>query len=380
MHIFTNRLYTSLHSCGQWEDMLLCNKKVGETDFSEYTSVFIPYCTQDIHFGDNKETSYGVQHVGAHNIFGTLQWIFENFPNPENIFITGCSAGATPLPVLYDLINTHYNKEGGDSSVNIDVVADSSVFLTPISFMKNYLSTWNVGTILDRIDFDFEAYRFNESFPYAVLDHVLERSKKTDDIGYVSHDADGISLYYYKIMSEGISGLFGRDRELSSAEQDMYKMSKVRPSSHRKMNDEESDPVLIKWWQQMNNSMNLAESTHINFDSFVMEGDGHCSFGLNVPLEYEGFEDWLANLLDEDEVNMGEDKTEVDIPTTQSTSTGTPLTTSNTDILPTTNASMVDATPSSEANNMEAAAAGQVSSIYGILVMCLLSWKLSSHK
>ena len=354
--------------------MLLCNKQVGETDFSEYTSVFIPYCTQDIHFGDNKETSYGVQHVGAHNIFGTLQWIFENFPNPESIFITGCSAGATPLPVLYDLINAHYN-QGGDSSVNIDVVADSSVFLTPISFMKNYLSTWNIGTILDRIDFDFEAYRFNESFPYEVLDHVLERSKKTDDIGYVSHDADGISLYYYKIMSEGISGLFGRDRELSSAEQDMYKMSKVTPPHRRrKMNDEESDPVLIKWWEQMNNSMNLAESTHINFDSFVMEGDGHCSFGLNVPLEYEGFEDWLANLLDGD-------KTEVDNPTTESTSKGTTLTTSNADISPTTNASMVDTTPiGSEANDISAA--GQVSSSFSILLMCfLLSWKLLiSHK
>jgi len=359
--------------------MLLCNKKVGGTDFSEYTSVFIPYCTQDIHFGDNKETSYGVQHVGAHNIFGTLQWIFENFPNPESIFITGCSAGATPLPVLYDLINTHYNKEGGDNSVNIDVVADSSVFLTPISFMKNYLSTWNIGTILDKIDFDFDAYKFNENFPYAVLDHVLERSKKTDDIGYVSHDADGISLYYYKIMSEGISGLFGRDRELSSAEQDIYKMSKVTPlvdGSHRKMNDED-DPILNQWWQQMNNSMTLAELTHINFDSFVMEGDGHCSFGLNVPLEYEGFKDWLVNLLDEDEVNVGEDNTEVDNPTTESTSTGTTLTTSNADMLSTTNSS----TPTgSETNN--ASAAGQVSSSFSILLMCfLLSWKLLiSHR
>ena len=355
------------YSCGEWDDMLLCNKKVGETDFSEYTSVFIPYCTQDIHFGDNKETSYGVQHVGAHNIVRTLQWIFKNFPNPESIFITGCSAGATPLPVLYDLINTHYNKEGGDNSVNIDVIADSSVFLTPVSFMENYLSTWNIGTILDGIGFDFEQYRFNESFPYALLDHVLERSKKTDDIGYVSHDSDGISLYYYKIMSEGISGLFGRERELSSAEQDMYKMSEVTPPSvnglHRKMNDEEFDPVLNQWWQQMNNSMNLAESTHSNFDSFVMKGDDHCSFGLNVPLEYEGFEDWLGNLLDEDEVNVGEDKTD------------TTSTTFNADILPTTNASMVDTTPlSSEANNM--AAAGQVSASFAMLVICLSSWKL----
>ena len=84
---------------------------------------------------------------------------------------------------------------------------------------------------------------------------------------------------------------------------------------------------------------------------------------MNVPLEYEGFEDWLANLLDADEVNVGEDKTD------------TISTTFNADILPTTNASMVDTTPlSSEANNM--AAAGQVSASFAMLVICLSSWKL----
>lgn len=69
-------------------DTLLCNRKIGDTDLSEYTSVFIPYCTQDVHLGDQPDTSYGVQHVGAHNIKRTLNWIFKNFPNPKDIFIT----------------------------------------------------------------------------------------------------------------------------------------------------------------------------------------------------------------------------------------------------------------------------------------------------
>ena len=55
-------------SCGNMGDgMLLCDRKVGNTDFSEYTTILIPYCTQDIHSGDNPNSSYGVQHGINHN-------------------------------------------------------------------------------------------------------------------------------------------------------------------------------------------------------------------------------------------------------------------------------------------------------------------------
>jgi hypothetical protein len=45
-------------------------------------------------------------------MMGTLRWIFANFPNPNHIALTGCSAGGTSLPVVYDLLNKHYNKFG----------------------------------------------------------------------------------------------------------------------------------------------------------------------------------------------------------------------------------------------------------------------------
>jgi hypothetical protein len=37
---------------------ILCSKKLGDTDFSEYTTIYVPYCTQDIHIGDAVNT-YG---------------------------------------------------------------------------------------------------------------------------------------------------------------------------------------------------------------------------------------------------------------------------------------------------------------------------------
>lgn len=116
---------------------MLCSKKVGNTDFREYNTIIVPYwyvsslllspilyfsrvihsqnlfSTQDVHIGDAIDVSYDgnnvIQHVGAHNMVRTLNWVFANFPNPTHIFLTGCSAGGNAVPIAYDLINKHYN-------------------------------------------------------------------------------------------------------------------------------------------------------------------------------------------------------------------------------------------------------------------------------
>mmetsp|Transcript_21002 Transcript_21002/g.39711 ORF Transcript_21002/g.39711 Transcript_21002/m.39711 type:complete len:306 (-) Transcript_21002:718-1635(-) len=172
----------------------LCAKTIGDVDFSTYTTVVIPYCTQDVHMGDEPNATYyddddngdgdngndnngsadAIHHVGAHNMYRTLQWVFENFPNPSQIFVTGCSAGGTPQPVIYDLINTHY----GEQAVNIDVIMDSPVYLTPSYFLQNYFPNWNAGTILKKIGFDFDTYRNEESFPDLILDYALKRRRR----------------------------------------------------------------------------------------------------------------------------------------------------------------------------------------------------------
>lgn len=110
---------------------MLCAKTIGDTDFREYNTIVIPYCTQDAHIGDSPNISYNdndggssiVHHVGAHNMLRTLQWVYKNFPTPTNIFLTGCSAGGTAIPIAYDLINKHYNK-CGLRLVNINAISE----------------------------------------------------------------------------------------------------------------------------------------------------------------------------------------------------------------------------------------------------------------
>lgn len=273
------------------------------------------------------------------------------------------------MPVIYDLVNKHYDL-GGDQAVNIDVIADSAVFLTPKYFLENSVSNWNVNTLLQQVEFNFDAYKNDESFPMAVLDHSLQRSKKTDDIGYVSHDSDEISLYYFKLMSGNLlSQLFGRDRELSLMMEDMYKMGGSKSESpdfhHRRMNDD----VEMQWWDKMNTSMASAMESHSNFDSFVMEGTGHCSFGLNVPLEYEGFEEWAASLLQEPI------ETTNTITPAPADSVGEDSTTQSS---PTIDTSVPAANNSSISFAADSAnlATGHVPSSFAVIVMFLLSWRL----
>ena len=68
--------------------------------FKDWNIVFVSYCTGDIHFGDHdagyvsgnqvKET----RHFGWHNARTAEKWAREHFVNPDEVFVTGSSAGA----------------------------------------------------------------------------------------------------------------------------------------------------------------------------------------------------------------------------------------------------------------------------------------------
>eukprot|EP00573_Skeletonema_grethae_P002239 CAMPEP_0201690300 /NCGR_PEP_ID=MMETSP0578-20130828/3767_1 /ASSEMBLY_ACC=CAM_ASM_000663 /TAXON_ID=267565 /ORGANISM="Skeletonema grethea, Strain CCMP 1804" /LENGTH=476 /DNA_ID=CAMNT_0048175245 /DNA_START=113 /DNA_END=1543 /DNA_ORIENTATION=+ len=243
---------------------ILCARTVGETDFTEYNTVVIPYCTQDVHLGDAEAIYDGmnVQHVGAHNTYRTLQWVFDNFEDPSHIVLTGCSAGATPLPVIYHMVNEHYKERG--QNVKVDIIADSPVYLTPTNFMENNFGNWNHETVMKSIGFDYDTHKGDLQYASAVLDYVLDESDDSDGIGIFSHNDDPISLMYYNAM--GGKG----DAEVSAK---------------------------TKWWSDMNASWSQLKNDHENFDVFIADSSGHCSSGLYIPNQQPDFEKWVSNII-----------------------------------------------------------------------------------
>jgi len=65
--------------------------------FKDWFLIHIPYCTGDIHWGNSTyeyKEDLVIQHKGYVNTQSAMNYIKEHFPNPEEVFITGCSAGA----------------------------------------------------------------------------------------------------------------------------------------------------------------------------------------------------------------------------------------------------------------------------------------------
>lgn len=93
---------------------------------ADYNVVVVPYCTGDIHTGDQTvqyTDDLTINHQGATNATVVLDWVFENYPNPEDVMITGCSAGAYGAIYHASTIMSQYPDNTislvGDSGVGI---------------------------------------------------------------------------------------------------------------------------------------------------------------------------------------------------------------------------------------------------------------------
>lgn len=64
---------------------------------ANYNMVFIPYCTGDIHIGEqfvNYWDGISIAHNGYQNSVAVLDWVYQTFPTPSRVLTTGSSAGA----------------------------------------------------------------------------------------------------------------------------------------------------------------------------------------------------------------------------------------------------------------------------------------------
>jgi len=104
-----------------------------------WTLVHIPYCTGDIHWGDAVK-DYGpdlkIRHKGFVNAQTVLKWIFERY-QPEEILITGCSAGAYGAIGHAPYVADEY------PNAKITVVADSGCGVVSDAFFKDSFPNWN---------------------------------------------------------------------------------------------------------------------------------------------------------------------------------------------------------------------------------------------
>jgi hypothetical protein len=93
----------------------LLNLTHPENPFSDYTIVYAPVCTGDVHWGQNTYTyedadegDVTIHFNGFINTQAAIQWAYANVPEPDSVFVTGCSAGSAGSIVHAPYIIEHY--------------------------------------------------------------------------------------------------------------------------------------------------------------------------------------------------------------------------------------------------------------------------------
>jgi hypothetical protein len=114
-----------------------------DNPFKDWYHVILPYCTGDIHWGDNVKT-YGsgdtevtINHKGAVNTRAVLDWVYDNFSAPEDVFVTGCSAGAYGSIMWAPHVAEHY------PASRLMQFGDSGAGIITQKFFEESFPSWN---------------------------------------------------------------------------------------------------------------------------------------------------------------------------------------------------------------------------------------------
>jgi hypothetical protein len=93
-----------------------------DNPFADYSFVYVPYCTGDVHSG-NLTKDYGggvvVQHKGFVNASAAMNTLVERFPEASNVVVAGSSAGAFTTPIFAGLVADELD------GASVSVIADS---------------------------------------------------------------------------------------------------------------------------------------------------------------------------------------------------------------------------------------------------------------
>ena len=117
-----------------------------DNPFKDWNIVFVSYCTGDIHAG-NQVSNYGpgktTRHLGRINAEVAEKFAREHFPNPDEVFVTGSSAGSYGAILNSpSLMNEVY------PASQVNVLGDGGIGVITSGWLNSSFSTWGLDTTL----------------------------------------------------------------------------------------------------------------------------------------------------------------------------------------------------------------------------------------
>lgn len=114
-----------------------------DNPFKDWNAVFVTYCTCDVHFGDADQVYSGIlpdvaiSHRGFQNAKVVEKFAREHFLNPDEIFVTGSSAGAYGAVFHGPLLHEAW------PASRFSVLGDAGNGVITSDFLQNEFENWN---------------------------------------------------------------------------------------------------------------------------------------------------------------------------------------------------------------------------------------------
>lgn len=204
--------------------------------------------------------------------------MFKNIPRPDTIALTGCSAGGTAVLPVYRALHNQFNGGLSPRRTQINTIADSPVYLTPQYFLNNALDNWLPDEYFQNLGIPYKRFRSSEDYSTLIWDFVLRKGSNKDRWAFVSHTDDPVSEIYYQWMAG-------------------YNNNDDDDDGRRFLEDND---IANEWYQKLTTSVGTVQSKHSNLQTFWIDGEGHCSFGLYYALqESSDFEAFAGDIFRE---------------------------------------------------------------------------------
>jgi hypothetical protein len=128
----------------------ILDRSLPESPFSDWTFVFVPYCTGDVHAGGDVTRSYGTKgtwrHHGRANLDAALSRVAAAMPAPEKVVVSGSSAGGFGALLAFDLARKRW--PAGAAGPKAYLVDDSGQTFVgsdlPQALRDAWWASWNL--------------------------------------------------------------------------------------------------------------------------------------------------------------------------------------------------------------------------------------------
>lgn len=179
-----------------------------ENMFKDWSFVYIPYCTGDIHWGANDmeyqaideyldflaedDNSFTIKHRGFVNFQVVLKWIEDNFRKPSKIFVTGSSAGSYGAIMGFPYIKEAFPR------AHVSVLGDAGNGVVSIGFQNESLEKWGIQANLPSWipGFDRPFTELSMAEIYKMIADYYPNSK----IGQYTTAWDWNQTFFYAVM------------------------------------------------------------------------------------------------------------------------------------------------------------------------------------